>query len=295
MLFYISGTGRLSKPVLDLDITKANPLLSFTFVAALPGGEAIVNSYNISKKRYGILKMNSNGSVKQIFQCKNCDITGLLILGDYLYMTYVNGTVMQCRVSDGQLLKVSTIPDVGSIINTGSLYSNPDKIPDKDTLLLCDDNKGEVLTFKPSNGQKKVRITGLSYPRSVSYLFYNATTYYVVCVEVDHKINTYNSTWNLVKSIRIGGIGFRDEGFPRAAVVSDENTIIVSHRNNHRVSEFSFDGRFLHDLLDKYDVYWPSTMSYSFPYLWLVDDGLTPNNCYRYSLYGKSIIYILLF
>ena len=72
-----------------------------------------------------------------------------------------------------------------------SLYSKADRIPDQ-TLLLCNSIKGEVFTFKPSTGQKQVRITGLRNPSSVSYYFYNDTVYYIVCEAYRHRINIYN-------------------------------------------------------------------------------------------------------
>ena len=60
-----------------------------------------------------------------------------------------NFTVIKTRLSDGQVVSTSTIPDVNYVIHTGSLSNKPDKIPDKQTLLLCDYLKHEVFTFKP--------------------------------------------------------------------------------------------------------------------------------------------------
>ena len=213
-------------------------------------------------------------------------IEGLLVLGDYLYIIHYNGTVIKTRVSDGHIMNVNTIPDVSHVIHTGSLYSNPDKIPDKQTLLLCDLFKGEVLTFKPSTGQKKVRITGLIRPRSVSYLFYNNTVYYIVCEGWGDRITVYNNTWDRIRTI--GRRGFKDGelNHPTSAIVSDEDTIIISDYYNYRVSEFSFNGTFLRHLLVRSDgIYRPHSMSYYHPHLWLTRDSY-PYKLYRYNLYG---------
>ena len=189
-MLYISGLRR-KKPSLDLNLTKTSPELSNVgFVAALPGGEAVVRNYISDNKTEKILKINSQGKVTQtIYSCKGCspNILGLLVLGDYLYLTQSNGTVLKTRASDGHLMSRSTIPDVISVLQTGSLYSKPDQIPDKQTLLLCDQYKNEVFTFKPSTGQKQVHVTGLNTPTSVSYLINNHTVFYIVCEEFKHR------------------------------------------------------------------------------------------------------------
>ena len=205
----------------------------------------------------------------------------MLVLGDYLYITHQNGTVIKTQVSDGRIMNVTTIPDVRYVTHTGSLYSKPEKIPDKQTLLLCDRYKDELFTFKPSTGQKKVRITGLRNPRSVSYLFYNNTVYYIVCEELGHRITVYNNMWDLTRTI--GGSNGGELNHPLSAIVSDKDTIIISDNFNHRISEFSFNGTFLHHLLDRSDgIYSPSSMSYFYPHLWLRHGY----KLYRYNLYG---------
>ena len=187
LLFYISGLRRLEKPVLDLNITRTSPELynvGYTdIIAALPGGGAFVRNYIGNNRTDQVLKINSQGKVTQtIYTCVGCSyIHSLLVLGDFLYLTHSNGTVIKTQVSDGQVVSTSTIPDLAWVIHSGSLYSKPDKIPDKQTLLLCDWSKGEVFTFKPSTGQKKNLTTDLRNPTSVSYFFYHQTIFYVVC------------------------------------------------------------------------------------------------------------------
>ena len=289
VMFYISGLKRLKKPSLDLNTTITTPGLSSpTYVAALPGGEAVVNNYISNNKTDQVLKLDSQGKIKHnIYTCVGCNyITGLLVLGDYLYIIHNNGTVIKTRVSNGHIINVTTIPDVISVTHTGSLYSNPDRIPDKQTLLLCDLHKGEVFTFKPSTGQKKVRITGLSYPRSVSYLFYNNTVYYIVCDSGNHRINVYNNRWDRIRTIGTRGSNDGELNQPLSAIVSDEDTIIISDYYNHRISEFSFNGTFLHHLLVSSDGFrYPLSMSYYHPHLWMTHGS--PNlKLYRYNLYG---------
>ena len=256
-------------------------------MAALPGGGVVIDNY-INSKTEQILKVDSEGKVTQtIYSCSGCSsyIWSILVLGNHLYLTHSNGTVIKTQISDGLKVSRSTIPDVRAVINTGSLYSKPEKIPDKQTLLLCDNLKGEVFMFKPSTGQKKVRITGLSHPRSVSYLFYNRTVYYIVCESGTNRINVYDNTWKLIRTISSIGFNNGESINPQAAVISGEDTIIIADYHNVRVSEFSFNGTFLRHLLDRSDgINGPYSLSYYYPHLWLVD-GFPNGKLYRYNLY----------
>ena len=291
-MFYISGLRRLEKPVLDLNIARTSPGLysegDTSRIAALPGGGAVIRHYIRNNNTDQIFKINSQGKVTQtIYTCVGCSsyINGLLVLGDFLYLTHSNGTVIKTRVSDGQVVSTSTIPDVRVVIHTGSLSNKPDRIPDKQTLLLCDNNKGEVFTFKPSTGEKQVRVTGLRYPTSVSYFFYNHTVFYIVCEPDRHRINVYNQTWDLIRTIGTEGSNDGELYYHSSAIVSDEDTIIISDRFNNRISEFSFNGTFLHHLLVTSDgIIWPLSMSYYYPHLWLVYGGFQIK-LYRYNLY----------
>ena len=295
-MFYISGLRRLEKPVLDLNMTKTSPGLynvGDTYrMAALPGGGAVIRHY-IRNETDKILKINSQGKVTQtIYTCIGCSyIGGLLILGDFLYITHNNGTVIKTRVSDGQVVSTSTIPDVSIVVNTGSLSNKPETIPDKQTLLLCDWDKGEVFTFKPSTGEKQVRVTGLSKPSSVSYFFHNHTVYYIVCEFDRHGIYVYNQTWDLIRTIGTEGFNDGELNTPTSAIVSDEDTVIISDNGNNRVSEFSFNGTFLRHLLVSSDgIYSPFSMSYYYPHLWLVYGGIH-DKLYRYNMY-RSVNYL---
>ena len=283
---YISGL-RSEKAELDLNLTRTTPELgNVIYVAALPGGEAVVYNYINSYDTDEVLRLDSQGKITQNnYSCVECpSITGLLVLGDYLYIIHENGTVIKTRVSDGRVINVTTIPDVRYVIHSGSLYSKPEKIPDKQTLLLCDLLKGEVFAFKPSTGQKKVRITGLQSPFSVSYLFFNNTVYYIVCEYGNHRISVYKKTWDRIRTI--GRYVSNDGEFnsPVSAIVSDEDTIIISDHRDHHVSEFSFNGTFLRHLLDRSDgINRPYSLSYYYPHLWLVHGY--PYKLYRYNLY----------
>ena len=291
-MFYISGLRRLEKPALDLNISRTSPELynvgNTDIIAALPGGGAVIRHCIDNNKTEKILKINSQGKVTQtIYTCVRCSsILSLLVLVDFLYLTHGNGTVIKTQVSDGQVVSTSTIPDARVVTHTGSLSNKPEKIPDKQTLLLCDFLEGEVFTFKPSTGEKQVRVTGLRYPYSVSYFFHNQTVYYIVCEAGSDRINVYNQTWHLIRTIGTKGSNDGELSSPISALVTDEDTIIISDRDNYRVSEFSFNGTFLRHLLVRSDgINVPFSMSYYYPHLWLVYGGYLHYKTYRYNLY----------
>ena len=236
------------------------------------------------------MKLNSEGKViKNIYTCIRCSITGLLVVGDLFYIIHNNGTLLQARVSDGRTMSVFSVPTprYGWVKHTGSLYNHPGTIPDKDTLILCDSNVGEVFTYNLSTKQKLVRLNhthGLTNPISVSYFFQNNMTFFIVCDNSRSQVNVYNATWHLVRSIGRRGSADGELNWPEAAIVSEDNTIIVSDRGNHRVSEFSFDGKFLGHLLVKSDgIYRLNALSFSYPYLYLTQNYT--GQIYRYRLY----------
>ena len=289
-LFSISGLKRNMNPFLDLDVTVTKPeLSSFQRVAALPIGEAVVYNYIRNNKTRQVLRLDSQGKIKNnIYSCVLCSgIGGLLVLDKYLYIIHNNGTVIKTLVSDGHVMNVTNIPDVSFVINSGSLYSKPEKIPDKQTLLLCDYYQDEVFTFKPSTGQKKVRITGLSYPRSVSYLLYN-NNIFNVCDSGNQSITVYNNTWDLMRTIGRTLSGDGELNRPMSVNVSDEDTIFLADIFNGGVLEFSFNGTFLRYLLGVHSdcIHHPESLSYYYPHLWLIHGSYPHYKLYRYNLYG---------
>ena len=264
---------KLSKPVLDLNVTAVNNQIQNPWrVAALPGGEAAV----VNDRRQ-VVKINITGQTIKELYSKLCYyyIWGLLLLGSNLYVTHKNGSIVEIQPHTGQLLNVYNVSDVGRLNYFGSLWSDPSKIPNTDILLLTDSSKGEVFSYNLTSRHKNVHLRGLSGPRSVSYSFSGNDTSNVVCEMGNDMINIYNSSWHLVSS-------FGDLDSPDAAIMSYNNTIIVSDTYNHRISVFTTDGVFLYHLLTQSDgIYRPTALSYCKPYLW----ALNNNELYRFRLY----------
>ena len=294
----------LPKPTLHLNLTKTQlSKAKIRRVAALHGAKAVIcfttkiTKWSPSDKRkiradlHQVSKIDDQGHrVQELYNCTGCYISGLLVLGEYVFVIHQNGTVHQIGIEDGTLLQVYQIPDslYGLVLHTGSLSSNPSLIPDQDQLLLADSNKRTVFTYRLSTRKKSVRIRNISAnPSSVSYSFYNNSVFYVVCESTGglygNKVSVYDSGWKFLRYV--GGHGTRNGQFntPKSAIVSSDNTIIVADYVNNRLSEFTMEGEFVRQILDSSDgITKPEALSFWSPHLWVVhSDG----RLYRYNYY----------
>ena len=188
----------LPKPTLSLNMTKTQfSKFKIHQVAALKGASAVIHyekskmkwSFKYRKRRKQIIpqvsKIDNQAEKEQkMFNCTWCSITGLLVLGEDIFIIIRNRTwaLLQIRLVDMKLLQVHPLKvSMQSYIHTGSLSSDPARIPDKDQLLLINQNNHEVLTYRLSKRKKLTRVRNLyANPRSVSYVFYNNTFLYCV-------------------------------------------------------------------------------------------------------------------
>ena len=288
-------------PVLDLNLTDVNPQMTLIGrVAALPDGGAFIGIYVRSNDTDQVWRVNVTGQVIQhVHQCVRCiynsqswysyiAITGLLVLNNNLYFIYQNGTLLEININNTNTVQVYQVPDVSYMVHRGSLSYHPSVITHPDLLLLADWNKGEIFSYNVTSKNKQVHLTGLSYPRSVSFITYNSHLYYVVCENGRHQVLIYNSTWSLYKTL--GGHKGSGDGqldWPYSAIGLPDGSVIISDRYNRRVSLFNIHGRFIRHLLTRSDgLSDPWGMSISLPYLWLIDyQGSYIHRLYRYKLY----------
>ena len=206
----------------------------------------------------------------------------MLLLGNNLYVVHKNGTIAEIQPHTEELFNVYQIPNVDLIFQYGSLSSDPPNIPNPDILLLPDYLKGEIFSYNLTSRVKQVHVTGLLYPTCVSYIFSGGSTHYIVTDRNRHMINIYNSSWGLESAF--GGYGSEDGMLdkPWAAIMSSNNSILVSEQRNNRVSVFTRKGEFLHHL--PIEMSSPSTLSYYAPYLWIGHYTDFKAGLYRYSL-----------
>ena len=137
------------------------------------------------------------------------------------------------------------------------------------TLIFPEHIVGRVFSCNVTSGKKELLAQGLYYPTSVSYMFIDETTYYVVCDTRKNIVHVYSSTWQKVLSF-----GNDNLNKPTAAIVSPNNSIIVSDTKNNRVSAFTKDGNFISHLLTESDgIREPEALSYFEKHLWVVHSG----------------------
>ena len=252
------------------------------WLAALPRGEAIA----IRQSRHNTyVRIYKRGETEH-FYCEKCNrcsnIGALLILGDNVYIIHSNGKVFEISLNNNHVMGVYQIENVVKVVNYGSLYSEPSLIPDKHVLLLVDNRKNEVFTYNMPLHRKIVRLRGIPNPTSVTYSFYNNTTFYIVCVRWQHSIHVYDSLWQPVRRF---GTNSERQYSVGSAIMSLEETIFVV--NSSKVSEFTLQGQFIGHLILMPDsiTLVSFRLSFSYPYLWLQKIG---GNAERYKLYDKK-------
>ena len=280
-------------PVLNLNMTDVNPQMTWIrFVAALPDGKAfVINHVNTSNRTEQVLRVNVTGQVIQhVHQCVGCSsITGLLVLNNNLYVIYVNGTLVEFDINNTNTVQVYQVPDVEGMVHWGSLSYHPSVITHPDLMLLSDYWKGEVFSYNVTSKNKQVHLTGLGNPSSVSFMTYNSHLYYVVCLWGSNQVRVYNSTWGLYQTLGGTSRGSGDGQFnqPNSAIGLPDGSVIISDINNHRVSLFTIQGKFVRHILTRSDgLSLPYAMSISLPYLWLIDVREPyVYRLYRYKLY----------
>ena len=273
-------------PVLELNMTVVNPQMTQIWrVAALPNGEAFVIKHVRSNRTDQVWRVIVTGQVIQlVYQCVRCNLQGLLVLNNNLYVIHMNGTLIQISIKTNTV-QVYQVPDVTWMIHWGSLSYHPSVITHPELLLLADHWKEEIFSYNLTSKNKEVHLSlnPGSRPSSVSCIIYNSHLYHLVTAQNYHQVHVYNSTWGLYQTLG-GTRGSGDGQFhnPWSAVLLPDGYIIISDTGNNRVSFFTTQGKFVRHLLTQIDgLSHPRAMSISLPYLWLIDK----RGLYKYKLY----------
>ena len=105
------------KPVLE-PLNGTRDTWKIKRLAALPGGQAILYNYVEENETRQVLKVNNQGEViTEMYRCVLCgEIQGTIVLGSKLYVCHNNGTLVQIRLTDGTVLNVYHIPNVGDVL-----------------------------------------------------------------------------------------------------------------------------------------------------------------------------------
>ena len=289
---FLTVEAMLTKPVLDLNMTVVNPQMTqIWFVDALPDGGGFVMNHVSSNRTTHVWRVNVTGQVIQhVHQCVGCDLLGLLVLNNNLYVISSNGRLVRININNTNTVQVYQVPNVWRMVHWGSLSYHPSVITHPDLLLLADWNKGEIFSYNVTSKNKQVHLTGIRNPISVSFMTYNSHLYYIVCEYKLHQVHVYDSNWDLYQTLGgTRGSGVGQLYTPYSAIGLPDGSVIINDRNNNRVSLFNIQGKFVRHLLTRSDgLSYPEAMSVSLPYLWLINYQGAPNyyyRLYRYKLY----------
>ena len=269
-------------------MTTVNPQMTrISYVAALSDGGAFVHNLVFSNRTEQVLRVNGTGQVLQhVHQCVRCFQTGLLELYNNLYIIHNKGLLIQININNINTVQVHQVPDVGWMINSGSLSYHPSLVTHPDLLLLTDHDKGEIFSYNVTSKNKQVHLTGLRQPSSVSFFIFRSHLYYVVCEQGNHQVHVYNSTWGLFQTLGRYGSGNGQLYLPSSAIGLPDGSVVITDYGNHRVCLFTIRGRFTRHLLTQSDgLLYPDAMSISLPYIWLSVGQHPDVKLNRYNLY----------
>ena len=257
----------ITDPAMPHPVNSVNKQISEVYrVTALDDGTCLV--YNrISDDKHQVLRMDQKGQViPPVHVCKHDSIiTGILHSQGVVYIIQGAGIITKCLLDD-----LSTSVET-YILDVGDLYNG--EMVDENTIILTDRKRGEVFIYHIKGKHIDVKITGLSYPVSVSCRREKHGLRFAVCECSASCISIYDEGFNKIKTIGSQGTGDGQLYFPECAIFSPWGSILVADTFNNRISEFSEDGAFIKHLLDEDDIIKPQSFSYNKPYLWVAGDG----------------------
>ena len=247
-----------------LDVHKVNVALKkMDRVLSLSDGGALVS--NEKGGKYEALRLDHTAGIMSTLLTTRKEISGFVLIHPDVLVLQIDGTISRIQPNGREKTKYKVNLD----------WLDDGIAMDKETLLLVNwgsklSAKGSVFTYNLSDGHEEVKVSNLKNPTSVVRAETNDGSIYVVCEQNAHRINIYNSSWSLQRSIGLQGSADGRLDMPQCAIVTPWHTILVADRDNDRVTEFSMDGRFVRHLLTKEDgVRKPRRLSVLGPYLWL--------------------------
>ena len=243
----------LNRAVMIIDVRAKNPTLSKKSkmtVLALPDGGALVSNNTVA------IRLSHTGSIITTLYMTETYITGFIYLSpEHVLILQKTGVITKVSLQDGKKLDQYKV-------NVESLV---DGIAVQDFLLLVDYHGGQIVRFGLLHKTKQILVRGLERPTSVGRTVQDGKIVYLVCEYNTNRVILYDSKWNLKKSF--GQLLLRN---PESVLILPSNTILVTDSDNHRVTEFTLDGRYCRHVLNKADgIETPIRISFGFPNLWV--------------------------
>ena len=152
----------------------------------------------------------------------------------------------------------------------GSIKYKPKRVGRIDYISAVEDNvimileggyPGRILEYNTETNQVIQRVSDICYPGKVGVVQAGHHTEYVVnCYKNGHRVNIYNRAWNLISTI---------DQYPDVLTVTPGGKLLIVYDN--RFFEYSQDGTFIRELLDRYKFNKIQDITWSGGCLWVLE------------------------
>ena len=155
-------------------------------------------------------------------------------------------------------------------------------IVNESCIVLVSYSESKIIEFDPNNKHVKIVKLKSDGPVQVSTMERNDQVLYLVtCHGNKHKVKVYDKMWNLL--FTFGGWGYEDGHLwnPWGTACTTDG-ILVADQSNHRISQFSFEGKFLKHILTRDDgIGYPTGLTFVNPYLWVTSHSPPSVQCFK--------------
>ena len=243
-------------------------------IQALPGGGLLVVGKTSGK--YHVLKLDNTGSVLQTLTIIPDYIYGFIMMESNVLLIHQK-SITRVRMRDGEVMNRYKVRGLQGWLMSGLAL-------DQNNILLVDkggydESDGRVFTYRLSDGHTEDKVIKLKIPQTVTRIKTGKYSLFFVNESGSNRVNLYNSRWGLQTSITETPDGPLDGPSCIIELPSEPASILIADNYNHRISQFTTEGRFIKHLIQRKDnIEEPNRLSYCHSYLY-VTCGLLGLNC----------------
>ena len=146
-------------------------------------------------------------------------------------------------------------------------------------VVLVSGSEQRIVEFNPHDSRTKV-VVSLDGPVQVNMKREGRILYLVTC-QYTHSIYVYDNNWTIL--FTFGGFGHKDGQLsdPWGTTCTTEG-ILVADQGNNRICEYSFEGKFVNNILtSKDDIGYPVGLIFIKPFLWVTSHSSGSVKCFK--------------
>ena len=217
------------------------------------GTVILVNKY--------LQRINTDGNIVKIYQVpldKYECYKSACVHGDCLFVLTSDDVITKMSL-DGSDGSIKYRPE--GVITIDYIYAIGDNV-----ILISEGGldgrlNGSILEYNTETNQVIERVSDIVYPKKVSVLQAGQHTKYIVkCYKNGERVKVYNRAWNLLSTIDIYRV---------ILTVTPGGKLLLAQFD--RIHEYSQDGRFIKELLDKYKFNQIQDITWSGGCLWVLE------------------------